>query len=101
VDFGWKYLGEVGLVQESLVIGAVLDLVHEHVAGPSEALRRPDVEFPFRRVLALFQDYHIVRPGDFSRQRCEFFIVAVGLMKQLHSPEVSGGETGSARKFRL
>ena len=75
--------------------------MHQDVAGPAEVLRRPDVKLPFRRILALLEDHHIVRPGNFSHQRCEFFVGAMCLVKQLHSPEVSGGEAGRTRKFRL
>jgi hypothetical protein len=63
-------------------------LVDEHVLGPAELADHTDVEFAFRRVLALAHDDQIVSPGYFSNQWLEFLMTGVFQIKLAHVPEV-------------
>ena len=94
-------LVEVGLVEERLLVGLVLDLVDEHVLRPPELAGHADVELPFKGVLALLQNGEIMAPAYFSHQWCEFFGWSIRFHKQLHSPEIRGRETVGSRKLLL
>src|SRR4051794_40335773 len=75
---GSQHTIEIGLAQEGLLVALVLDLVNQHTLGPSEFLRRADVELPLQRVGTLAEDDQVLGPTDFSNQWLEFFVVPIG-----------------------
>ena len=53
----WKRGVKVCLIEESLLLGLVLNLVDQDVFGPAELLRPFKVELALGRILAPFQDH--------------------------------------------
>src|SRR5271157_2666482 len=55
------------------------------------------VELTLLPTLTAVQNEQIVRPGQFSQQRCEFWLIAVGFVELHHSPEIAGEVTPHRR----
>jgi hypothetical protein len=66
---------------------------------PAELLRPLKTELALGRVLALLQDYQILRPANFSHQSCEFFVLGIDFVELFDSPEVRSGEAATAGKL--
>ena len=79
---------EVGLAEQRLLVGLVLNLVRQHVLGPPELAGHANVELALQWILALLQNHEIVRPTYFSHQWCEFCRIRVCGEEKPHTPEV-------------
>lgn len=67
-----------------------VELAFQFPLAPLLAGGEPQVELAFVVPFAPAHDEQVVRPGQFSHQWCEFWLVAVGLEKLHHPPEIAG-----------
>ena len=92
---------KVGLAQQGLFIGLVLDAKRQDILGPAEFAGHADVEFPLPDRPCSVHDDQMFRPADFSNQWLEFWVPRIGQSKTDACTRDSGLKNHSSLEIRF